>query len=106
MERAAKIAVERNLGFTLGRIDAQKYMDVASDHDIKNVPTFVLFRDGVATKFPSLHTAEAMLAGERERTCYKADAEAVAGVDGEVQCFACGWAHSIVQHNQWRATFR
>ena len=63
LERAGELATSNALPFTLARINAPSAMDIASEYDIKSLPAYVLFRDGVAIPFPSLHTSEAMLAG-------------------------------------------
>lgn len=88
VERAAQLAVERNLGFTVGRLDAQKYLDTAADHDIKNVPTFVLFRNGQAIQFPALHTAEAMLAGADKLLGLEQQISPIKNFDGPPNDFA------------------
>ena len=63
LDRAAQLATANSLPFTIARLDAPQAMDIASEYDIKALPAYVLFRDGVAKPFPSLHTSEAMLAG-------------------------------------------
>jgi thioredoxin-like negative regulator of GroEL len=63
VERAARLVRERQLGFNVARIDAPSAMDVSEEYGVNSLPAFILFRDGVPIKFPSLHTAEAMIAG-------------------------------------------
>lgn len=62
-ERAAVLAHEMQLPVTLARMDANQETVLAKELGVKNLPTFLLYRNSSAEVFPMLTTAEAIVAG-------------------------------------------
>lgn len=62
-ERAAEIAESKGIPVKIGRIDANKYLDLGRAYNVEKVPTFYFFRNGTRQDFPLLTTGEAFVAG-------------------------------------------
>ena len=51
-----------NNGFWIGKLDCDKYQDIAQEHGITGFPSFILFKNGkVAAQFAGYHTKSQLL---------------------------------------------